>query len=1166
MKKLFDWMLENGIDFQKIDEFRFKIEGIGTFYYLKERKKGEKVFADGLTFDFQEEDISEMELVKDFDYIAYQFGQKYFYSKEFEKVKLKELKYLGKVKTEITSCGFPLLGIHSGYELCNGASLYTEWCKKAKFLGVDTLGICEEGNLGGVVQFQFACRDAGIKPIFGETIKVRFKGDGEYYLKIYVRNKAGWKRLLKIHEEVTIKNAEWGGIEEHKLLELLNENLIVVFSPHQKLSQIWNNWKNQNVLKYYALDFTEWSSGGKDREVLENLQEYLLKFKGEIPSVLIQDMYYLDKGDWEVRKFLNITGNHNFKNMSRELYMKNMDEIFLEAMELVKENDEGKMWDILIDSIERTFIMSSQIDDFNVVEKEFFLPKYEQTETEIERVRGGDNESLLKWYLMRGMERLREKGLMEGISEEEYEKRWSYEVEIIKMGGFIDYFLILNDMYRFARGGDIWYGIGRGSAAGSLVSYLLGITGVNPIKYELFFERFLNPGRIGKSLPDIDADFQATCRGDIKKYMERRYGIEQIVSISAYGSFRLKNSLKDLGRYYGVDVKKMNYVTSFLDEIKMSYTELFSLAQKNPSLKEFLQSQEGSKILEMLPKILGQPKNASIHAAGIILAPKEFGKACEQFPVKIMDGALVSEWDGFTTDEAGFLKVDILGIQQMDKFAEMSRLVRNRTGKYVRFEDISLDDKRVFEYFSNGWNEDVFQLGGGGLKAYSKELVPETIEDIIATVALYRPGPIDSGTHKKYQLIKNGFELPSPAKGTEEITKKTYGLIIYQEQTMAICRAIGDFTLTQADDVRKALGKMKASLIQPYRILFLERAVEKGYDKVEMEELWLKMERFAGYAFNRSHACCYAITGYYSQWFKVNYPIEFWVTSLKWSSNDQISARVSEINKSTNIKIVLVDINNSNREFSHNFEKNSIYWSLVNVKWVGEKAVEAILKEREENGMFFSFEEFFERLKERKIKVDKRAITNLIIAGAFDEIEDVKDDVRSRYYILDKFWEISRIKEKDIKEEEKGMLRWEEWQWQMKQKDLVGFTFFNYKKIIQGTHLKNLVGRLYEINVLIEETDVKKKEYKLAGGVMIAGIVEEFFERQSKNGRFGQLKIVDNTDEIFVTVWSDSFSGKEDELRQSVGKIVCVTGTLVKDSYKSKNVLHTNEKTKIIIF
>ena len=1085
----------------------------------------------------------EYEQAGDIDYLLFEFGRDWFYSDTIARPKLTPFKYLGKAKQEFDEINFYNLGIHGGYDLCNGSRIYKDWVKKGKFLGTKVLGLAEENTLSGVIPFQSACKSGEITSIIGESIKVMFPDGNLIFIKSYVKNREGWVNLLKIHKTLKVDNQNFIDFED--LLKHDLSNLIFVINSEVKI-QYFLDTKDIIPELYYSIETTEWDNQEKDEEFLKNLGDYLQNFREVIKPVIICDSFYLERREASARKILGQINNVGYRNNSNDQHFKSIDEVFQDFIKI--SNDLGSMFEFISSTIEFTYSLFKDID-FKVLTGEFYLPKYVD-----ENGSSSQNELLLLDYIEKGLE---EKVVAKGLDFDKYLSRVEYELEIIKKGGFVDYFLILADLYNYCREQGIWYGVGRGSAAGCLISYLCNIVSIDPLEYNLLFERFLNPGRIGKSLPDIDCDFQGTRRDEIKRYLETKYGRDQVISIGTYGTFKLKNAIKDLARLSGVESSYMNYVTAFFPEPERQtpqyYYEVFEQACKQKVVKEFVTKYP--RVVEQLQLILSQPKNNSIHAAGMVILPKEFGTSYEQLPVKKQDGLLVSEWEGHYIDDAGFLKVDILGIAQLDKFAKIAELIKLQLGEDVTFNDVVLDEEEVLQLFKDGSTEDVFQFGASGLKAYCKQLQPDTIEDLIATVALYRPGPMESGSHMKYIKRKNNEERVEADPGCDEITSSTYGLIVYQEQVMQICQKVANFSLTEADDIRKALGKMKPEIVKGYRDTFLERTEKNGYIKEQMEALWAKMEAFAAYAFNRSHAACYAITGYYSQWFKQHYPLQFWTVSLQFSGDKEIVGRVVEIQKNSPIQVRPIDINLSHVEFKGDLETNSIYWSLNSVKWVGEKLVDSILEERAK-GDFYSLEEFVLRVKGYP-GVNKRAISHLIICGAFDLIEKIKN-IKERYQLLESFYTFT---DTEFKEEYLPMSSWREHEWVLKQKSLSGFGVVDFKKIIhQSTQFAG------KINKFKENSEILDFDNSDSESVLVSGVVSNSpIERKSKNGPFCQLQIFDNKDIIYITVWPDIYARYQEELKKCEGKIIIFWGRVEWDSYKQQYSIKSDKHSKLEI-
>lgn len=1159
MIKIEDWVEQNNLTVTYNLPW-LTIENVGDFLILEYR---EKVFDQNFNLILNEK---EYELAEHADFILYQFGGKFYFTEIIDKPKLTEFKYIGKVNTLLTQVDFPFLGIHGGYDLCNGSRTYKEWCKKAKFIGVSTLGIAEENTLAGTLSFQKECKKAGIKSIIGETVTVRREGYGDYRIKVYCKNREdGWKNLLQINTHINVFN-EGKFITEEQLFKF-EKGLIFVLNSETPLNLTYPVYSAVCGNLYYQLDFTEWDSQDKDSETLINIEDYLLNYSKKLPCLLLSDAFYLDREDSHIRKLLNKVGHVNFKNLSKNQFFKNIDDFFLEALELFKDGERCET--LIVDAIFNTIDCFENVE-FDILTGEFYLPRYEMSEEEASKFT--DIEELFKHYIEVGFQK---KVVERGLDQKVYRDRIDTEFDVIKRGGFIDYFLIFIDLYRFADSKDIWYGIGRGSSSGSVISYLTGVVGVDPIKYNLLFERFLNEGRLPQkvvqkdgtivtkgSLPDIDSDWAGERRDEIKLYLEKKYGRDYITAIGTYGTFKLKNTVKDIAREKGVESATMNYITNLFPEPGQQQPqymwELFHQSvnyevDKGKQLQQFIQKYH--MVVKELPLMLNQPKNASIHAAGIVLVPKEHGTLYQQLPVKLHNDILVSEWEGNFIDEAGFVKFDILGVKQFDKFEDINRLILQDTGKDIRYKDIDndLENEEVFDLFRKGYNEDIFQLGGMGLKGYCKLLQPSNIEDLIATVALYRPGPIESNAHLRYVKRKNGTEEAISDPGCEEITKNTYGLIIYQEQTMQICQQVGGFSLVEADDVRKALGKMKYEVIQPYKSVFMKRSVEKGYDEEAMLILWDKMESFASYAFNRSHAAAYGIIGYYSQWFKANYSLQFWTVSLQHSESEKLGNKIAEIKNGSSIDISSVSINYSDYIFKSDVKTNTIYWALSSVKWVGDKVVKTILEERKKNGLFFSLEEFYQRMGENK--PNKRAMYHLIICGAFDRVENITY-IEQRYDIMEKF---SILVKESLKDEYKEMRLWREYQWTVKEKELTGFGFFNFKELILGSEL-SMKSHLYKDNLDILTEDLSERNYK---PVLVCGLVEDIVIRSSKKGDFAQIQLRDNTESLYITIWNEVYSTYTEVIQNSKNKIFIFSGNIEYDTYKHRNVVRSTVQSKL---
>ena len=1071
------------------------------------------------------------------DYYLYYFGDNWYYTESAVDPEFKIFRYIGKTDGLVV----PYLGVHGPYELCNGARDYSDFCQKANFTGVNVLGICEKDTLAGTLAFQLACEKNNITPILGETVSVQ-GDDDEYFLKLYVKNDIGWNNLLYINKAIRVGGA--GFVLEEEVLKRA-EGLFCVFHP-------WIHLSKERVSKFrkafghslaYQFDPVKYKSPEKDREHLEYLKEYFSLYRKTISPILITDGYYLEPQDFHIKKKLNVLGKV-FDFQSEDQCFKTPEDTYLVLDSFIEDKD--KLDGFFMDMVAMAELVAEECT-FKIPIGEFHLPQYEITKEQSQHyaVSQDDIEGLI--YNLIGLG-LRKKGFSEDAV---YWDRIESEMDIISKGGFIDYFLILWDIIEWCNQEDILVGVGRGSAGGSLVAWLLGITKLDPIEHGLLFERFLNEGRIGKSLPDIDTDFQGERRDDVKRYIEDRYGKENVCAIGTYTTLKNKAALKDLGRQAKIPPQTMNYMTAFLDG-EGSWYNIFETALESPQFMKFVR--DNSSLVNDIRLLHGQRKTASVHAAGVIITPKTYkGKSMTIFdwiPVKEMDGLLISEWEGPDLETAGYLKEDILGIKQLDKFAAIFRLMEEHGHEIPDFESINYNDPKVYELFKKGFNQDLFHFGSVGLTSYSMDVEPENLEELIAMISLYRPGPMESGAHKQYISLRAGDSTPSYDFHLTGVTEHTYGLYIYQEQIMQAVQVLGGFTLTEADDIRKAMGKKNIKNMDAYKGPFLKNAIEKGCPQHEAEEIWEKLAVFSGYGFNKSHAAAYAMTGYFCQYLKHYFPLEFWTTSLEYSTDTQLPGRINEIFQDDSLRLVPPDVNTSSVMVKPDQDSYKIYWALNKIKFVGDSAVEAVMEERDANGHFFSLEEFHERLP--KSKVDSRALMNMILSGCFDEIEKVEEPL-DRQRLVDQWFFLTKKKEKDTPSIFTGMTLNKNYSWTMMQKKLSGLGHLDYSEIMSEVRIP---GKFI--------TPDKIHSEKLLGTkVVLAGILIEILEKKSRNGKFCQLKLSANEIDFEATIWNEAYETNKELLEKAVGRILIFSGKITTDKYiQQRQVIHSNRSTK----
>lgn len=1124
-----EYLIENLIEFEEIDSDLFVIDG---FRYLYIEPKDDLLFHSDFTLI-----LSPVEEQIITDFYCFEFGGRYYHTEDPQDPELIPLKFLGTNKPKL-GFNYSFLGVHGGYELLNGSRLYDDWAKKAKFLGVHALGICERNTLAGALLFQKSCEKFGVKPVIGEEIAVLDVDNYyQYYVKLFPKDEEGWRRLLLINKKINVDNS--GDIGFKDFTEFIRDgNFNIVLDPkymdYEKAFPIELNYDC-----YYQLDPVEFVTNTRDEWYLNNLRKFV---RSHIQPIAISDAYYLDKEDSHIKKQLNTIANE-YDYESTNQYFRSIDQYFNDVIQLFDPEDETAV-NIFMAAIQNVNKVANEID-FRIPTGGRHLPKYILTKEEKEKYGDSDN---LFWAII-------EEGLTNKIPQkdhDEYIDRLQEEYRVIKAGDVIDYFLILWDIISWSRRNDIIVGIARGSAGGSLISMLMGITEIDPIKFNLLFSRFLNEGRITRSLPDIDTDFEADKRHLVKEYMEERYGADFVCSVGTYTTLQVKGILKDFSRLYGAKFDDVNMITRRLSGSE-DFTELFRVATTDKRLKRFIL--EYPDVINVIQLVYGQPKASSIHACAMIIFPDE-GTMYEHVPMRSHDGEIVSEWEGSEIEDSGYLKEDILGVKQLEKFGNIIRLIRENHKEDIQISEIPLDCQKTYNYFKKGWNSDVFHFGSPGLTQYCRELKPDDIEDLIAGISLYRPGAMESNYHNEFIKLREGGEVEY-MWGSEPATRNTYGLLVYQEQIMQIFIDVGKFTDVEADDVRRAMVRMDREILAPYRDIFIKNAIEAGCPTDEAKSIWVRLERFAAYGFNRSHAAAYAITGYISQWFKVNYPIEFWATAFKFARDDQYSQFISEIYSTGEIDVVSPDINLSGKAVAPNFETNSIHWGFLSIRDVGDVASDQIIEIRDSVGKFFTFEDFVKRNTFKGSKVNRRHIEHLVLCGAFDKIEGIGEEVE-RLSLINDYYKITNKKNDSRVITDSGDFIKERWWWMLQQKMLCGIAFFNFGNLSEMFRVK---GYKYvspeEIGMINQESTNRR--------ALIGGYVSDVIIKDGKRGSYADIVLESNYNFVNVKIWTEQWDQLKDIISRSEGKLMFINGSMSWDEYKGMVGLTANNSTECYI-
>lgn len=633
------------------------------------------------------------------------------------------------------------------------------------------------------------------------------------------------------------------------------------------------------------------------------------------------------------------------------------------------------------------------------------------------------------------------------------------------------------------------------------------------------------------TLPDIDSDFAGRDRAYIKSYMEERFGSKQVCSVGSIVTLQLKGVIKDFDRQFDNNFSNANLITSIIDMKDTTMLDLFRRASTEPRLKQYIKEQ--SDIFKILPTILNQPKTKSIHPCAMIIFPNVM-EASQWCPTRMQKGLLVSEWDGYQMDEAGFLKEDILGIKQLDKFSDILILIKENNKEVPDIYNLP-NDSEVFRYFGNGWNGDIFQLGSEGLTEYSKQLKPTSIDDLIAANALYRPGPMENHYHEIYIKCKNEGRPPVYLWGTESITKDTYGLIVYQEQVMEICQQLGNLTMKEADDVRRAMGKKNLEVLLQCKGMVQKGFLENGCELQVFEEIWNVLLEFAKYSFNKSHSAAYALTAYVGMYLKVHYPLEYWTVALDYADEKNTLKYLAEIFSTKKASILPPDINGSNIEMTSDMKSQNIFWGLGSIKGIGEDTAMQIISDRQKLGEYKSFANFLARHTFTGSKVKKQTYEALISSGAFDGLYGFKNQEEKRYSLIRRFRMFKKVKianpSRDAYTTGETTKRW--W-WLLKQKELTGLAYIDYTRLSLDLGIERQFCNQMELGV----------QQRLGIFRTFGGYVVECVIGKSKKGKYARITIENNYKIYKLVVWSEAYANFEKEINNCEKSLIIFTADL----------------------
>ncbi len=880
---------------------------------------------------------------------------------------------------------FTHLHVHTEYSLLDGSNKIKEYVDRVKALGMDSAAITDHGVMYGVIDFYRAARAAGINPILGCEVYVapgsRFdrevgSGDDRYYhLVLLAENNQGYSNLMKIVSKGFVEGFYYKPRVDLSLLEKYHEGIIALSAclageVARFLTRGMYEDAKKAALRYQDIFgkgnfFLELQDHGIPEQ--QNVNQQLLKMHREtgIELVATNDVHYTLAEDAQPHDVLlclqtgkKLADEDRMRYEGGQYYVKSPEEM-------------ERLFPYAPEALENTHKIAQRCHveiEFGVTK----LPKFDVPE-------GYTSWEYLNELCFRGLEER-----YQPVTEE-LKERLNYELSTIRNMGYVDYFLIVWDFIKYARDHDIMVGPGRGSAAGSLVAYTLGITQLDPIRYDLLFERFLNPERV--SMPDIDVDFCFERRQEVIDYVRRKYGDDCVVQIVTFGTLAARGVIRDVGRVMDLPYAQVDTIAKMIPQ-ELNIT-IDKALQMNPELKKVYEDQkEIHDLIDTAKRLEGLPRHTSMHAAGVVISQKDVS---EYVPLsRASDGSIVTQFTMTTLEELGLLKMDFLGLRTLTVIQNAVHLIEQDAGVKLDMQHIDYNDKKVLDSLGTGRSDGVFQLESAGMKNFMKELKPQSLEDVIAGISLYRPGPMDFIP----QYIR-GKNRPDTIKydcpQLEPILKPTYGCIVYQEQVMQIVRNLAGYTLGRSDLVRRAMSKKKAAVMEKERQNFVygneeegvPGCIANGISEQTANKIYDDMIDFAKYAFNKSHAAAYAVVSYQTAFLKYYYPVEFMAALM--TSVIEMPTKVAEyiqVCRQMNIKILPPDVNRGAYGFS--VDNGAIRYGLSAIKSVGRPVINALVEEREANGEYRSLKDFIERLTGT---VNKRAIENFIKSGALDCLE-----------------------------------------------------------------------------------------------------------------------------------------------------------------------------------
>ena len=1047
---------------------------------------------------------------------------------------------------------FNHLKIHSQYSICEGAikiENLKNFCKERR---IPCLGLSDTSNLSGALEFAENISKVGTQPIIGTQIYFRFE-DTTGLLPLIALNEKGYKRIIELSSRSYLENDALSDphLDIKELLTntdgmaLLSGTIQGLFGKlfvKGRLEEITKLYKNL-LSKFTDRFYLEIQRHGDQNEIIFEKYNLNQSSKLKIPIIATNEVYYLTQDMHEAHDALTCIGTKTYINEKNRIKFSNQ--------HYFKSDDEMSMlFSDLPEALENNFNLPFRCN---------FRPQFSKPILpNISSVKGGSADEILKKFALDGLKnkflkifKIEEKNLDKCEDFIKYKARLDHEIQIIIEMKYPSYFLIVSDYIKWAKKNDIPVGPGRGSGAGSLVAWCLLITDVDPIKFNLIFERFLNPDRV--SMPDFDIDFCEEKRDLVFKYLTTKYK-DSVAHIITFGKLKARMVIRDVGRVLGLPYGFVDSISKMIPFDPSRPQSLTECINNEPRLQKLInEDPRVKKLTDLSLKLEGLNRNVATHAAGVVIADRKLTEVVPLYKDASADLLLPStQFDMYSAENAGLIKFDFLGLKTLTVINRTQKLI-NKKVKDFKIEDIDFDDQKVFELLSSGNTVGLFQVESAGMREALLQMKPNHIEDIIALVALYRPGPMSN--IPVYNDCKHGRQTPDYLHPLlEDILKPTYGVIIYQEQVMQIAQKLSGFTAGEADILRRAMGKKKRAELEKQKQGFIAGALKNGITKDVATSIFLKIEPFAEYGFNKSHAAAYAIISYQTAFLKTYYPKEFFAASMTMDlSNQNKLSEFHEELKRMNIKVIRPDINKCFADFQ--FDKDNFYYALGGIKSVGYEAVSNIIKERIKNGVYKSINDFLNRVYPKDI--NKLQLEGLVKAGAFDNIDNNRQALfnsipnfilKTKNIFENKAANQINLFSSDEVQDNEIVLNIEDWKFEerlSREFEAVGFFISDHPL----NQFKEIFDDYKIVDYVKFNSDENIKEANIAATLL------KITERKTAKGNsYGVIKFTDLTSVFELFVFSDILALNREILIEGNSLIITLVKSISNDENRFKRV------------